>query len=483
MVNQKNKEDLKENLFAFGTVGVGLYLSFVYLIDIPIETKIFIIAIAGLSYSFQKKFDSKAIVKAPSILMTSGILATFFGIAHGLLDFNSNNIQQSLPNLIGGIKTAFWASVYAVFCAVCIKLRDYFFGHEKTDEVEGATVEDIVEHLIILKNSISGDEDSALTSQFKLMRQDSNDRLDKLSKNMTDFYEKMADSNSQALISALEEVIKDFNAKINEQFGENFKQLNEAVGKMLEWQQQYKNSVDEMIKQQTKTALNMEKAVEKYELVLNNSTKFNEVAISFENIVGNVKTQREHLENSLALFSRMVEDFGDNIPKIEGKIESAISNVEQEISKSNQNLVKNLEKQIINIASETDKRIQEFNKIEENHLRSFEDIAKKMYRNVEDGASKTSVQISNSITESNNRFVKNLETEIESANKGFRENIEAMIKQTRVQNEEFQKVTADTFEKFGKLMTGLSEAFLKNYEPITNRLGEILDKENNSNNN
>jgi len=41
----------------------------------------------------------------------------------------------------------------------------------------------------------------------------------------------MAENNSKALIEALQEVIRDFNAKINEQFGENFKQLNEAVGK------------------------------------------------------------------------------------------------------------------------------------------------------------------------------------------------------------------------------------------------------------
>ena len=40
-----------------------------------------------------------------------------------------------------------------------------------------------------------------------------------------DFAEKVAENNSKALVEALEEVIRDFNTKISEQFGDNFKQL------------------------------------------------------------------------------------------------------------------------------------------------------------------------------------------------------------------------------------------------------------------
>ena len=50
----------------------------------------------------------------------------------------------------------------------------------------------------------------------------------------------MADGNSKALISALQDVIRDFNVKISEQFGDNFKQLNVAVGRLLNG----KNNID-----------------------------------------------------------------------------------------------------------------------------------------------------------------------------------------------------------------------------------------------
>ena len=45
---------------------------------------------------------------------------------------------------------------------------------------------------------------------------------------------------SKALVEALRDVVKDFNSKITEQFGDNFKELNTAVGRLLAWQDQYK---------------------------------------------------------------------------------------------------------------------------------------------------------------------------------------------------------------------------------------------------
>ena len=62
----------------------------------------------------------------------------------------------------------------------------------------------------------------------------------------------MADNNTKALIEALESVMRDFNAKINEQFGDNFKQLNEAVGRINDWQEQYRQQMDELAVVQSK---------------------------------------------------------------------------------------------------------------------------------------------------------------------------------------------------------------------------------------
>ena len=69
----------------------------------------------------------------------------------------------------------------------------------------------------------------------KLMRTDLND-----------FAKTAAEANTTAFIDALKAAIADFNKNLTEQFGENFKRLNEAVGKLLEWQENNKKDMEDM---------------------------------------------------------------------------------------------------------------------------------------------------------------------------------------------------------------------------------------------
>lgn len=53
----------------------------------------------------------------------------------------------------------------------------------------------------------------------------------------------MAKNFSDNFIEALNKTIKDFNENLTKQFGENFKQLNDAVKELVEWQREYKSIV------------------------------------------------------------------------------------------------------------------------------------------------------------------------------------------------------------------------------------------------
>ncbi|EHO11882.1 MULTISPECIES: hypothetical protein [Myroides] len=54
----------------------------------------------------------------PNLFPTLGILFTFVGIAMGLWNFDSNNIEKSIPELMNGLKTAFLVSIFGVFLLV-----------------------------------------------------------------------------------------------------------------------------------------------------------------------------------------------------------------------------------------------------------------------------------------------------------------------------------------------------------------------------
>lgn len=47
----------------------------------------------------------------PSIISTLGVLGTFYGITDGLLGFDTSNIDASIPELLDGLKTAFFTSL------------------------------------------------------------------------------------------------------------------------------------------------------------------------------------------------------------------------------------------------------------------------------------------------------------------------------------------------------------------------------------
>ena len=96
--------------------------------EVPLVTQVFLIAIVVMWIYFNIRYDEKTAAYAPTILTTTGILATFVGIALGLLELDSKDIQGSLPQLLGGLKTAFFASVAGVAGVLTIKLRHYFIG-------------------------------------------------------------------------------------------------------------------------------------------------------------------------------------------------------------------------------------------------------------------------------------------------------------------------------------------------------------------
>jgi hypothetical protein len=197
--------------------------------SLSLETQIFIAAIAITTVLFHLNFTPSVVANGPTILTTTGIFATFFGIALGLAHFDAANIQASVPALLSGLKTAFWASVVGVFSALTIKLREQIIGvsYKGTSvSPNDVTAADIHNQLVEIHRGLVGSEDGSLISQLKLSRQDTNDRLDELKRAQIEALSKLSDMGSRALVEALRNVIQDFNQKISEQFGENFKELN-----------------------------------------------------------------------------------------------------------------------------------------------------------------------------------------------------------------------------------------------------------------
>jgi biopolymer transport protein ExbB/TolQ len=118
-------------------------------------------------------YNEKTAHDGPTLFTTTGIFFTFVGIAEGLYGFDVSNIESSVPGLLSGLKTAFFASVVGVFIALSLKVRLLLQGLPDTAHrrSEGATIDDLVDSVAALQSAIAGSDDRSLISEIKLQRQ------------------------------------------------------------------------------------------------------------------------------------------------------------------------------------------------------------------------------------------------------------------------------------------------------------------------
>lgn len=319
------------------------------LMNLPNETKFFIAVIFIFAVIFHIAYNKNISEKAPTFLTTLGIFATFFAIAMGLLEFNASNITNSVPALLESMKTAFWASVFGVGSALTFKLRDIL----PTNYEEFSDNEEF--HQILIE-------------ELRGLREENKELLEQSIKSQNEALSKIAKSSSEELVKALQDVIKDFNAKINEQFGENFKQLNQAVEKIVVWQKQYTdyidtstNSLNQLIENIEKSTNKLNSVIEQSNVITNNfnhivenSKNFANVSKDLEIILGNLNTQRQAIQTQLTALSALVVQASDDLPKIGSQILNIATTMQSSSDEFN--------RKVINLTENTEKQTNALNK-------------------------------------------------------------------------------------------------------------------------
>lgn len=126
-----------------------------------------IVAITIWAYYYinsQKNSDSLIkkrhwIETIPNVISTLGVLGTFLGISLGLLCFNTQDLTTSIPQLLEGLKTAFFTSLAGMIGSLVLGKR----VNNLYDEATGG-VSDINQAAGVICNSVSNLQ-SAMTQQ------------------------------------------------------------------------------------------------------------------------------------------------------------------------------------------------------------------------------------------------------------------------------------------------------------------------------
>ena len=197
---------------------------------------ILFITITGVLYrrnsSIKKLSISPLTSLAPSAAISLGIFGTFLGIFLGLINFDTSDINNSIPNLLEGLKTAFITSIFGMASSLFLK---YWYGrYDKLDlKNETASSDDPIVLLRQISSGVSSmsssinsigttllrcfqsEEEFSFISQLKIIRTDMNDLKREVIKSLDDFGQKVAELGTKAMIDALREVIDQFNVHLN----------------------------------------------------------------------------------------------------------------------------------------------------------------------------------------------------------------------------------------------------------------------------
>ena len=180
-------------------------------------------------------------------------------------------------------------------------------------------------------------------SQIKLLRSEISDNNRRADEKFTEFQTQLwselqnfanilAQAATEQVIDALQQVIQDFNNNLTEQFGDNFAQLNEAVGRLLEWQENYKGQLSDMKDQYdlavlaiTETEASVARIGEAAQSIPASMEQLQEVMNGLQEIVAANQHQIGELGRHLEAFADIKDRAVEAIPAIREQIDQAIA--------------------------------------------------------------------------------------------------------------------------------------------------------------
>ncbi len=409
-----------------------------------------------------KREDESGLKSLPSIYTILGVFGTFLGISIGLSYFDSSpgEIENSVSFLLTGMQTAFFSSVAGMAAAVGIRIRNIVKGN-KEDNLEEA--DKVIKYLKsqgsslkAIEKGLSGDEEGSLLGQFKLLRND-----------FGDFAKKQAKVNMEMIQESLENVIADFNKGMKEQFGENFKELNKAVFKLVEWQENYYKQIEYMVKtiEQTNSAVESSKQIiqdisEKYA----DTYKLTE---DFDAAIKILNDENKILMDNIENFSKLANEATNAMPLIEKQLTDLTTGFTTTVEGSLGD-IKNSSKESSDIMSQAMKDSAE----------GMTSSIKSSLDTIKESTDLTNTEIKKTVKSSTDEINSQL-TELYKSSFQTLEKLQAKMADDLNKNindidNQVGSVVQNSMNSLSSNLVTVSSRFVDDYLPLTNRLREIV---------
>ncbi|WP_324660241.1 type II Zorya anti-phage system protein ZorA2 [Enterobacter bugandensis] len=471
-------------------------------IDSTLVTNIFIWAVifvfCAAWWCDHKNIHNKFREYAPTLMGALGILGTFIGIIIGLLNFNTESIDTSIPVLLGGLKTAFITSIVGMFFAILFNGLDAFFFANKRRLLEvnipaSVTPEHIHQelqeqnkHLVKLISGMSGSEEGSIVAQIKLLRNEINDASraqisnhsnfsNKLWEQLQQFADLMAKGATEQIIDALRQVIIDFNNNLTEQFGENFKALDISVKKLVDWQENYKNQVEQMGEQYQQS---VESLVETRKAVAGIWEECKEIPLAMAELRDVLQVNQHQigeLSRHLETFAAIRDKATDVLPEIQTKMSEVgellklgAANVSASLEQTSQQILINADSMRVALDEGTEGFRQSVTQTQQAFAAMAHDVS-----NSSETLTSTLGDTITEMKQSGDEFLKSLETHSRELHRNMEQNTANVIDMFSKTGEKFnQQLSSNADNMFGSMQSSFDKASAG----LTSQVKESIEK-------
>lgn len=354
----------------------------------------FTIVMVGLFVWDFKTFGEPMHKDFKAIIMSTGVLGTFVGIFVGLMGFDTLALQDSVPLLLNGLKTAFYTSIVGMGLAIALSIVQRAKGVKSAQDMNIDYILHQAQNLGYLKdiNELSHKTCAHLAAlptkaDMQQINTTTNALLETSLKNidtsLQEAIKQLASGASKELIAALELVIRDFNHNLQNQFGDNFKELNNAVGKLLTWQEHYKQSIEQSQALLTQTQHAMQESAEamgKTQVTLDSMVAQNSSAMEFYektlSVINDMKAKGELLQAQLSevatLGSNARECLGD-MDKFFKKATYGFSALEESAAQHTEALKGEIESYFNQLQEHSSENMSLFRRFVETHMKESQE--------------------------------------------------------------------------------------------------------------
>lgn len=440
-----------------------------------IVTAVFALVVVWIVYKFikEKQYSNEATLG--NIASTIGVLGTFVGISIGLWEFDPNNITESVPMLLAGMKIAFATSIVGMSGSIFMK---YVALKNENEE----NIDDIMELFNTMIKESREVNSTLIQNQIQ-----TEDVLNKVSKLWISSQREFTKTLSEELHSLnlntsakQEELVSEF-----KKLGETFTELNRGVNSLLNWQENYKDTVEMTIEELNKVVSSISYIEESMAHISENSSLIKENNENLSSVLKDIKYSQSIIIDGTKSIISISEKANESIPIINTYFEKSNEAFKIEVGE-----YLNQFKMMVYSLKEC---VPEVNSYLLKSTRRFDQTLSNFTSELESTLKQNTISMNNQleiIKKSSTNLNINIENSISDSTKRIENITNATSKQIKIMVEDMEKIFTRKIDKLdevlemeltkslsslGNQLATISERFASDYTPLADKLREVVE--------